>query len=957
MVSMELSLHLFPMNLPSQLPSLRVPISGLCLALGLVLSMASVSAQNCSDTAACNYNPNYVPSDYQIIAEVVASDIGPLVGTLGTVDLTGYTTTRLYFQTTNPNDFVTSVSGTSINPTSINTTTDFYQAALGAGVPNGINDLLFSVYPDLAYDSWVTIGIEVVPDAGLGEANVATVQSSDNAWFTNFDPGGGLPGGNVNIDDEIGGAWYVLNGDANGVPDAEGRVLLGQFTTTGEVSGNLQVQIFPDGDNDNFIVFDGAIGAEGNEEDGVGCLYLTTYYLDEDGDGYGTTPAELCGPQEGYAEVGGDCNDNSAIAYPGNPYDIVGDGIDGDCDGAETCYRDVDNDGYRSADTTDVIGSPFNINCSEFGEAYVYDPIDCDDVNPDLTAADEDGNCLDLSAADDSCSDPQACNYDSEADPDEQNCDYLSCVGCGNPGACNYDPDAVLTDESLCEFQSCADCSDPTATNYNPDAVSSDDDLCVYSGILAIAPIDIEFNDDDGAIGLYTNDVYALLPPEALQLKAVVGVKGSSIRLRVSPWDQVYQSATCGGWTPPELGTLSVEVDGITYTNDDCFNDSWFTIGGNALDGPTLVPTGFDPTTLDGQAEFDSEALASEGDTLSWALAGAEGGIPSNHCEELQGRPGCMNAVRIARFTMPIGQAFSMQAGLTYAIVGGAERTVSTTEVTDDSAEVGSESGGGGEADPPEEPGEGESAVIYGCLDPTACNYDAAANVQGVACDYDSCVGCTYSQAGNYGDELTEDDGSCVFNGCTNPAYLEYSPLANNDDGSCGTLLVTGCTDPDFLEYDAAANVQDSEACVTPYVDGCIYEDAINYDDSANRDDGTCQYAGCTDSDYLEFSDIADVDDGSCITLILSGCTDDAYLEFNPDANVLDAFACLTPVISGCIYDAASNYSTVANRDNGTCTFDFTPPTQCEAFDADGSGDIGAGDLLAFLTLFSSSCE
>jgi hypothetical protein len=515
----------------------------------------------------------------------------------------------------------------------------------------------------------------------------------------------------------------------------------------------------------------------------------------------------------------------------------------------------------------------------------------------------------------------------------------------------------VLTDESLCEFQSCADCSDPTATNYNPDAVSSDDDLCVYSGILAIAPIDIEFNDDDGAIGLYTNDVYALLPPEALQLKAVVGVKGSSIRLRVSPWDQVYQSATCGGWTPPELGTLSVEVDGITYTNDDCFNDSWFTIGGNALDGPTLVPTGFDPTTLDGQAEFDSEALASEGDTLSWALAGAEGGIPSNHCEELQGRPGCMNAVRIARFTMPIGQAFSMQAGLTYAIVGGAERTVSTTEVTDDSAEVGSESGGGGEADPPEEPGEGESAVIYGCLDPTACNYDAAANVQGVACDYDSCVGCTYSQAGNYGDELTEDDGSCVFNGCTNPAYLEYSPLANNDDGSCGTLLVTGCTDPDFLEYDAAANVQDSEACVTPYVDGCIYEDAINYDDSANRDDGTCQYAGCTDSDYLEFSDIADVDDGSCITLILSGCTDDAYLEFNPDANVLDAFACLTPVISGCIYDAASNYSTVANRDNGTCTFDFTPPTQCEAFDADGSGDIGAGDLLAFLTLFSSSCE
>ena len=227
------------MILPSQLPFFRVPTTGLCLALGLVLSMASISAQNCADTAACNYNPNYVPSDYQIISEVVASDIGPLVGALGTVDLTGYTTTRLYFQTSNPNDFVTSVSGTTLAPTYINTSTDFYHAELGAGVPNGINSILFSVYPDLAYDSWVTIGIEGVPDAGQGEANVGTVQSTDNPWFTNFDPGGGQSGGNVAINDEVGGAWYVLNGDANGVPDAEGRVLLGQFTTTGFLSGNM----------------------------------------------------------------------------------------------------------------------------------------------------------------------------------------------------------------------------------------------------------------------------------------------------------------------------------------------------------------------------------------------------------------------------------------------------------------------------------------------------------------------------------------------------------------------------------------------------------------------------------------------------------------------------------------------------------------------------------------------
>ena len=109
---------------------------------------------------------------------------------------------------------------------------------------------------------------------------------------------------------------------------------------------------------------------------------------------------------------------------------------------------------------------------------------------------DEDGNCLDLSASNDGCSDPIACNYDAEASAEEQNCDYLSCEGCGNPGACNYNPDATLVNNQTCEFESCAGCTDPEATNYNPNAVSSNDGLCVYTGILAISPIEIEFNDE-----------------------------------------------------------------------------------------------------------------------------------------------------------------------------------------------------------------------------------------------------------------------------------------------------------------------------------------------------------------------------------------------------------------------------------------------------------------------------
>ena len=133
--------------------------------------------------------PSFLTAQYGLEVEVVNSDIGSLVGGLGVVDLTGYTCYRAYITMANEDDFLSSISGDAVNPTYITTTTDFYHAALGAATPNGINSLLFAVYPELEYDSWVTIGLEGVPDAVAGEANVSTVQSSSNQWVTTFDPG------------------------------------------------------------------------------------------------------------------------------------------------------------------------------------------------------------------------------------------------------------------------------------------------------------------------------------------------------------------------------------------------------------------------------------------------------------------------------------------------------------------------------------------------------------------------------------------------------------------------------------------------------------------------------------------------------------------------------------------------------------------------------------------------
>ena len=734
-------------------------------------SLSSAFSQSCSDPVACNYNPEAGP--YCVQTEI------HYVHTEG--DLAGMTTYRLYVLTDTPEDKVSAVFGDSLSPLTISTTTEFFQDPLGAVTPNAINPLLYPAFPSLPYDSWITVWIEQVPSTPDGEGEVLTVQDAEQPWMTNFEAGD-----NIEISTSIGGSWFVTSDLSNGTAGADLKILIGQFTTDGDLSGTVNVAIFPEGEQ-----------VQGSEGDVVSlpigvmceCTYPDTLYVDNDGDGFGTTPVVLCGGlQEGYALQGGDCNDNTALAYPGNPFEAVGDGIDGNCDGNELCYRDTDNDGYRSLDTTDTMFSP-NINCSEFGEAYVYQPFDCNDTDTSLTLADEDGNCLEnVVLAGDLCSDPGACNYNPEASAEEDNCEYLSCRGCPNPTACNYDPDALILTEAICEYTSCAGCSNPEATNYNPNAVISDDGLCFFTGVLAIGPVGINYNEEGGPNGTYTNEVYALLPPAAIRLKRVLGVKGGNVRLRVAPFDQMYQSASCGDWMPHDMAS-SVEVDGVVFTNPDCYADSWFTIGGTVESGPVLEPFGFDPSSFEQNPTFDSDDLALEGDSLGWQLAGDTGGEPGNFCEQLLNRPGCANAVRIARVTMPIGQSFLFQAGLTYSALGTGERSLTGQDFTDDSS-ISSSGGGGGEADS-DDPviTDGNTATTFGCLNELACNYNASANEDSGNCDFTSCAGCTYVDADNYSDTATLDDGTCTFTlGTGEECFGDF-----NGDGGVGSA--------DLLEF------------------------------------------------------------------------------------------------------------------------------------------------------------
>ncbi|MFT5681845.1 MAG: hypothetical protein ACI8RZ_002763 [Myxococcota bacterium] len=114
---------------------------------------------------------------------------------------------------------------------------------------------------------------------------------------------------------------------------------------------------------------------DGTADEGV----TSTYYADTDGDGFGDdgAPIESCEVPDGYAVVGGDCDDATDEVYPSAPERC--DEVDNDCDGEvdedvlSTWYADGDGDGFGDPDAAEETCDP--------EQGYVSDATDCDDTN------------------------------------------------------------------------------------------------------------------------------------------------------------------------------------------------------------------------------------------------------------------------------------------------------------------------------------------------------------------------------------------------------------------------------------------------------------------------------------------------------------------------------------------------------------------------------------------------
>ena len=791
---------------------------------------------------------------------------------------------RLYVNSNDPTDKFSAVFGNDNDVLSIVTPAGIYNDPLNSSWnASGINSALFSFFPDLAYDSFATVGLDgPAATSGIaGAEDPSLVQ--DSALPTTVSGYFQAGGTELEVNTLTGASWYVLNTAGNALPDENGRWLISQITTTGTISGVINAQIFPLGVGADqvqvSIEFDGA----GTFSEGGAVVPGCT---DPTACNYDPAATEDDGTCEGIPDGDCDCD--------GNTLDAVG-----VCGG--TCMMDDNANGI--CDDSEVYGCTNSTSCNYNVEANVDDGscegfptgyCDCDSTVPDT---DNDGVCDEDEV--NGCDDPFACNYDSNATENDGSCEYCSCS----------DSQYTLSVETVEAYN-----SDLNVYRLYVNTLDAADALsAVYSNaqepLILNVPEGI-YNHPQGswnAAGVNPG-MFQDFPDLVDDSYVTIGLDGPA-----APLDGNYQDAS-----QLDLGNVLTpfftDNGGMSLVSDTDPGISWYVLAGaeNALpdaNGQILIAqiatTGSISGTVNYQIFPEGNQDASSFVSVSFDGVGTFG--QNYFC-------GCMEANACnfdpeANFDDGSCEYESCIGCMDMDACNFDETAILELETSCEYPAEGYDCDGnclGDDVNMNMICDEEET----GCMDMAACNFDAAnefeandeceyadagydcegnclmdMDMDGI-CDEFEVPGCTDNMACNYNADATDDDGSCVFADEACEECAEDGSVVLNDadgDGVCDEDEIEGCFDEtacnynpdvtdvnnDLCEYaedyydcngDCLNDADGDGVCDELEVAGCTNAIACNYDELATDDDGSCAFPGdaCDDGDDTTINDVYD---------------------------------------------------------------------------------------------------
>ena len=829
------------------------------------------------------------------------------------------TTYRIYATFDDPGDEVIaiySVGSNESNPVALTTTvsTSFYNTPdAGSNFGSGINSFFLGFVPELLYDSWLTIGSTDNTDPEISSVGMSGAMA-EFAAGNGFTMDGGswyiTPGSNP----------LALAGESLKVLLAQFTITDGGFAT---LDWNMQWDSGATGNTSNelHMTFSTADIAEpipgcldstacnydetANTDDGS-CLIpaagtcevcdgTAIAIADADGDGTcdadevgGCTDATACNFDEAATEDNGSCefltcagcmdesacNFDSTATIAANDECLIPDAATCEfCDGGAIAVADADEDGI--CDDNEVPGCEDETACnyntaatdSDGSCIYPVDPCDTCSGDTDGTGtvvdndADNDGVCNDDEEG--GCTDEAACNYDPLATDDnglcefadgncevcdgnggiavldadgDGTCDADEVEGCTDAAACNFNnnatedngscyfaPDGLTCEEycpagdwdgdGVCDLDEVLGCTSTSATNYDETA-TDDDGSCTWPDGF-FEGLTYELIAMNGVEGTKTYRVYANFNTDEVEVAAAFGTNIHN--WSIFSTEPFYQDPL-GGLIGPNINPLFYPAaPGMQY-------DTWLTLGaepGNSNDILTVGLEAFfnDFATVGSNVLVDTEVGAS----LFYTPGSSDFAFPQD------------GKFLLGQFTT--AGVVSLKYNLQFR-----DPAQSSIQVTDLNITF--------------------PLMGPGCMDSTACNYDADATEDDGSCtfaaEFEDCngnclndadgdqicdeleiAGCTAADAVNFDDAATEDDGSCLFEGCNILAACNYeaNPDIVNNDLCTFADAFTDC------DGNACGGDWDGDGILEgDEVMGCASESAINFNPAATQDDGSCEW-------------------------------------------------------------------------------------------------------------------